>query len=243
MGDFRIYDRLIEEIPEDIIIKKVSVGLTWTAVINSQDKMGIAMTTPVDSRPRTKMYYPGMKLKEAAELAKSWNFLEASIGMASINSYYNTIERMQSRNYEQKDTRFCTFDLDLKNKDICMVGHLRHNGEIFEGAKSLKILEMNNQQDDYPSSAAEYFIPECDVLIVTGSAFVNKTMPRLLELGKNAYTIVTGPSVPMTDKLMSEFSIQRVCGFIPDDTDVFWNFISAGCAKPPYEYGRRFCIE
>ena len=38
--------------------------------------------------------------------------------------------------------------------------------------------------------ASEYLLPEMDFGFITGSAFVNKTMPRLLELIKNAHTAV-----------------------------------------------------
>lgn len=163
--------------------------------------------------------------------------------MAAVNSYYNTVERMNESRWEQPDKRFCTFNLDIKDKTVGMVGHLRHNSELFKEAKELYILEMNPMEGDYPASACEELIPKCDIVVITGNAFTNKTMPRLLTLAEKAYTIVTGPSAPMSQELLDDFDIQRIAGFIPTEMDALWNFIAAGCNRPPYQYGKRFYIE
>jgi len=244
MSEFwKIYDELIEGISPEIRVEKVVSGHTWTAVMNDAGGFGMAMTTPGETRPRTNIDYQGMPVREVAMLVKSWNFPEASIGMAAINSFYNTKERMDAFGWEQKDSRFCSFELDLRDKVIGMVGHLKHKDELFAQAKQLYIMEMNAWDGDYPASACEALIPECNILMITGSAFINKTMPRLLDLAEKAFTIVTGPSAPMAPQLVEKFDIQRVAGFIPSDKQLLWQFVSAGCFKAPYEYGMRFYID
>lgn len=244
MTDFwKIYDVLIDGIDPSVRVDKVISGHTWTAVMNDAGGFGMAMTTPGETRPRTRIDYQGMPVRAVADLVKSWNFLEASIGMAAINSFYNTKERMDTFGWEQPDTRFCSFDLDMKGKTIGMVGHLKHKEDTFEETKQIYILEMNAWDGDYPASACEVLIPECDIVMITGSALINKTLPRLLELSQKAFTILTGPSTPMAPQLVEAFDIQRVAGFIPADADQLWQFVSAGCCKAPYEYGMRFYID
>lgn len=242
-GFWKLYDELIEGTDPEIRVDEVICGQTWTALKNDAGGVGISMTTPGETRPRTGIDYKGMRLREAAELLKSWNFLEASIGMAAVNSFYNTEERLENSGWEQRDRRFCTFDLSLGGKTVGMVGHLRHNGEIFKDVSRLYIMEMNPLEGDYPASACEELIPECDIVLITGSAFTNKTLPRLLELAKKAFTIITGPSTPMSEAFLREFDVQRMAGFIPTEKDLLWKLVAAGCNKPPYEYGKRFYID
>lgn len=243
MGHWDIYDELIRGIDKTITISSVVCGHTWTVVRNDAGNLGMAMTTPGETRNRTKTEYTGVPLFQVAECVKSWNLPEAGIGMAAINSYYNTAERLIKMHAEQKDDSYCTFGLDLKGKDVVMVGHMRYDQKLFSETSSLSIIEMNPQDGDFPSGAAEYLIPNCDILLVTGSAFINKTMPRILELGENAYTVLTGPSVPMSEALIKNHNIQRLTGFIPGDNDMIQEFVSAGCFKSPYGMGRRFCLE
>lgn len=242
MEKWELYDMLIDGMDPSVKCVSVIVGQTWTEVLSDAGESGLAMTTPQDTRPRTRIDYNGMPLRELAELCKSWNFMEAGIGMAAINAFYNTKERMDRNGWEQKDARFCTGELDLTGKNVGMVGHLRHSGEEFRTVKNLFIMEMHPQEGDYPSSACEFLIPECDVVVITGSAFTNKTMPRLLELSENARVIVTGPSTPMAPVLLKEFPIDKLCGFIPGDKKLLHQYVSAGCISSPYRLGYRFSI-
>jgi uncharacterized protein (DUF4213/DUF364 family) len=68
-------------------------------------------------------------------------------------------------------------------------------------ARELYVLELNQSLLDLkrgiiPDTAADYVIPDCDLLVITGSAIVNKSIERLLSLARQskAYTIILGPS-------------------------------------------------
>lgn len=237
-----LYDSLIDPIPAEIEVLDVVCGLTWTAVRNSKGDIGLALTTNLQTRPLISREYIGLPLRTVAGFVKSWNLLEAGIGMAAINSYYNTTARLIELNSFQNDTRFCTFDIPIKDKNIAMIGHLRYPEELFSEAKSFYILERNPGTGDYPDSACEYYLPDCDLVIITGSAFVNKTMPRLLQLALRADIIITGPSTPMAPQLL-EFGVRRVAGLVVTDTDGVWKFACEGLYNPPYYYGQRFYLE
>ena len=55
-----------------------------------------------------------------------------------------------------------------------------------------------------------------DMVFITGCTVGNKTLPRLLRLAKDAYTVVTGPSTPMTEALFG-FGADALCGFCATD--------------------------
>jgi uncharacterized protein (DUF4213/DUF364 family) len=69
-----------------------------------------------------------------------------------------------------------------------------------------------------PDSAAEFCLPLCDLVIITGSAAINKTLPRLLELSRHAQVIMTGPSVSCCPPLL-DLGIDRLHGRIITQKD------------------------
>lgn len=239
---WKLYDELIADIPEGIKVSRVIIGKTWTAVLSSEGSVGLAMTTPVETLGRSSENLEGMSLKSVGEKVKSWNFIEAGIGMAAINAWYNSRRRLEEFGYAQGDSRFCTYDIPYEGKKLCMVGALRYPKGMFDSAESLVVLERNIVEGTYPDSACEYFIPDCDVAIITGSAFINKTMPRLLELGKKADIIITGPSAPMTEGLLSR-GVRRVAGLVITDVEGCLDFVASGEFGTPYKFGERYIVE
>lgn len=239
---WELYDRLIENIPSDIKLKSVVVGLTWTAVESSENSLGLAMTTDIQTVPIGTLPKNGMALKDVAVMVKSWNFIEAGIGMAAINSWYNSPSRLNSLSSHQADKRFCTFDMEIENKIVTMIGHMRYPQGIFDRAKSFDILERSPESGDIPDSACEYLLPQSDIVIITGSAFVNKTMPRLLQLAKCAKVIITGPSTPMAKELF-DFGAQRVAGLVVTQTEQMCEYAKSGIFGPPYALGERYFLD
>ncbi len=214
---WEIYDQLIEGIPEGLPVTSCVSGSNWT-MIRSGDRCGTAMTVlghnaidrlPVDLDQAT--------LKEVAGLAKSWNFRLAAIGMAAINAWYNTMENAVALGHvEEKDEHgknaFDYMVESLEGKKVVMIGHFPNIERLTEGKAELKILERSPSGDDYPDSACEYLLPESDAVIITGSAFTNKTMPRLLELSKNAMTCIVGPTTPVSS-ILFDYGVNLISGF------------------------------
>jgi len=77
-------------------------------------------------------------------------------------------------------------------------------GPMRERAGSLRIFERktNPALDILPDTEAGAYLPDCDVVILTASALLNRTMDRLLELCGNAREIaVLGPSAPLVPEV------------------------------------------
>ena len=90
-----IYDEVIEAIPRTVTVTAGGVGLRWCRVISSEGGLGIAYTMPERSRPAlfAGSTLVGAPLREVASLVKSWNFVEAGIGMAAVNAWYSAPDR------------------------------------------------------------------------------------------------------------------------------------------------------
>lgn len=184
----------------------------------------------------------GMTLRDAALLVKAWDFTEASIGMAAINAYYNTKRRIEELDLYQKQEGHSTFGMDVAGKNIVMIGALKSRSVLEAAGAHVTVLEREDKPNTLPDTAAEYVIPGCDILVITASAFINKTIPRLLELGSGAQIVVTGPSAPMSPNLL-EFGIRRVTGLVITDTIGAPDFVARGGKQQPYILGEKFCIE
>lgn len=242
MNDFfELYDALIEGISSEAVVTNTLMGACWTAV-ETADHFGMAMTTPVATAPPLfSGEYPGMALKALAQASKSWNLTEAGFGMAAINAYYNTPAHMQALGAYEPFDNYCTDGVDLSGKHIGVVGHLNMPQSVYEQAASVRILERNPRPGDYPDSACDWLIPQCDIVIMTASTLVNKTLPHLLELSANAYTILAGPSCPMCPRLLT-FGIDRIAGLVITDTKGMKEKIQKDISGPPYPLGKPFLL-
>ena len=238
---FELYDILLHGIDTDAAVTSSLMGQCWTAV-ETQTHFGMAMTTPVNTAPRMLVSdYHGMSLKELAAAAKSWNLTEAGFGMAAINAFYNTPEKLEQLDAYEPFDNYCTDGVDLKGKRIGVIGHLNMPSSVYDQAKEVLILERNPRPGDYPDSACDFLLPQCDVVIMTASTLVNKTLPHLLDLCKNAYTILAGPSCPMCPKLL-ELGIDRIAGLVITDTCGMKNKIIREIPGPPYPMGKPFLL-
>ena len=183
----------------------------------------------------------GLSLREAAGAAKSWNFKEAGLGMAAVNAWYNTEENIRRLGASEPFENYCTRGIDFKGKKVAAVGNLKSIYRFAPDAEEVFILERMNDRGTYPDSACDFILPQCDVVLITGSALVNKTLPHLLELCRDAYTILTGPSVPLCPALF-DYGVDRLAGMALTDPEPLFSEISSGQSGNPYKYGKTFML-
>ena len=196
------YDILLQGIDSRCTVSRLVHGVSWTAAVLSDGSCGVAMHTTGDTVPRMYDTLIGLPLKEAAE--------EASEALAAVNAFYNRPDCA----FLQPEAK--TLDgVDLAGKRVGMIGHMighsNITAELLAPAAKLWIMDREEKPGAYPDSAAEFFLPVCDVVIITGSAAINKTLPRLLELSREAQVILTGPSVSCCPAL-TELGIDRLNG-------------------------------
>lgn len=217
-----LYDRLIDSVPEDVYIDEVTVGANWV-LVRAGNLLGTAMYVPADSIPPT---HPGdwteLSLKAAAEKLKSWNLGEASLGAAALNAYCNNrlqvfqaVKTHSNAGLCCRDNAFRTHLEAVRGRKVAVIGHFP-NLEPFAEAAQLTILERNPLPGDYPDSACEYLLPLQDFVFITGSALINKTLPRLLALSQNAYTVLVGPTTPLSP-ILFEFGADELDGMLLED--------------------------
>lgn len=210
MADTLYYEILREGLPGNLSVRSIVRGVSWTAAVLSDGSTGVAMHTPGETVPRMFDSLIGLPLKEAGRAMLSWNMEEASEAFAAVNAFYNRPDC----SYVDPDSK--TLDgFDLRGRTVGMVGkmigHSNMTAEDFACAKQFYVMDREEKPGALPDSASEYYLPLCDLVIITGSAAINKTMPRLLELSRNAQVILAGPSVSCCPALL-QLGIDRMHG-------------------------------
>ena len=241
---WEIYDRLIEQIDPSVRVSAYGRAGKWTFVENSEAGAGMAFHMPVESVPRSLPEdVTGLSLREVAAFAKSWNFAEAAIGMAALNSWYALPSRAEAAGFEPCEVNnwqnlFDPWAKETAGKRVAVIGHFSFAPAALPAVSELIVLERNTLPGDLPDSAAEYVLPTCDYVFITGSAFVNKTMPRLLELSRGARTIIVGPSSPAAP-MLAEYGMDSLTTFSVTDVASFQPALSGHLLGGMYEAGRR----
>ena len=204
------YEILQAGLPEELTVERLIHGISWTAAVLNDGRTGVAMHTAGETVPRVFDTLIGLPLSKVGKALLSWNMEEASEAFAAVNAFYNTPEC----GHIQPEAK--TLDgIELAGRTVGMIGHMIGHGnmtwEDFVCAKKFTIMDREEKPGALPDSACEYVLPECDLVIITGSAAINKTLPRLLELSRNAEVILTGPTVTCCPELLS-LGINRLSG-------------------------------
>ena len=91
-------------------------------------------------------------------------------------------------------------------------------------------------EGDFPDPACEYILENQDFLFITGVTIINKTLPRLLELGHNARIVLVGPSVPLSP-FWFEKGISSLAGTMVTDAAKIWRHVAEGGDKSIFKEG------
>jgi uncharacterized protein (DUF4213/DUF364 family) len=143
---------------------------------------------------------------ELARYALSADTLEASVGLATINSLLKPGEASAPQRSAQ----------DLlaergRGKDLAIVGHFPFADRLRSVARNLWVIERRPWPGDLPEAQAADVLPRCDVVCITGTTLANRTLQGLLQMCPKAFVVLAGPTAPLTPVLF-EFGIQAICG-------------------------------
>lgn len=238
---WKIYDDLIAAVPNDCVASGILAGLGWFLVRSAG--VGISMR-PREGEPEIPQAgnLAGKKTRELAAWLKSWNPNEAAIGLAALNSYFNAprvVEGACGHLLERSSNQSIFLSLleELRGKRVAVVGHFRGLEHVASVCR-LTVLERHPGPGDLPDPACEYILPESEVVIITATTLINKTLPRLLELSRNARVVLAGPSAPLSPILL-EYGIDRIGGLIVEDEDWVRRLVSEGGHHRVFDYGSR----
>lgn len=222
-SEWKLYQDLISGIPEDIGIKDFCIGNHWV-FMEAECGFGMSMLTSGGAGTYALGAQPlHMTLRDAACLTTSWNFMEASVGVAALNAWYSYGSRVEEAGMiiETKGSNDA-FDLYKRictGKKVTVVGHFPLVERLADNCQ-LTVLEREPQPGDTPDPACEYLLPHQDIDFITGITLTNKTITRLLQLGKSAGSsiIMVGPSV-VPASVFYDYGVDCMAGSLISDPE------------------------
>ncbi len=219
----KLIEDLLNSVREfDCPVKRVCVGLHWTVVESRYTGMAHTYKTAGKVEIESSGELIGRSAIDLARRIRSREPLEATLGVAALNSLIRCEGRRGNVLADVLET--------VPGKTITVVGRFPLNDQIARAAGRAYFLEMEPQRGELPSGAAEEVIPVSDIVLITATALINKTLPRLLDLSTDARTIVLGPSTPMNDVLF-EYGADTLAGVRVADTDALINSVMQGVKK------------
>lgn len=223
----KIIDDLLSTLNDEATVKDIRQGPFQTAVMTRH--CGLA-STPHDPGP----HYEHTPVKDAgrllekdavklAHLANSSSLMEAAIGMATINSLIEV------------DKKRCVVlnagDLLARKGEgrrVAIVGHFPFVPRLRKVVKELWVIEKNPQEDDINETEAENLMPRADVVGITGTAFTNHTIERLLGFcNPHTYVVILGGTAPLSP-ILFDYGIDAVSGTKVIDSEMVLRCVSQG---------------
>ena len=183
-------------------MRSVLVGAHWTVVCSRHCGMAATLMSNLPHGQGAVRDVGRLHTKtmlELAEYALSDNLLEASIGVAAINSLLDVDE--------SQAVEINAVDVLIEHgygKNVALIGHFPFIPKLRPVVGQLWVIEQHPVEGDYPAEAADDLIPQANIVAITSSALINHTLDGLLALCRpDALVMTLGPSTPLSPVLFN----------------------------------------
>jgi uncharacterized protein (DUF4213/DUF364 family) len=222
----KLISDLINSLNKDAPVKRIIVGAHWTAI--QSYSCGMASTTLSD-KPHGEGSIKNagilhqMSAKTLACYAQSDNALEASIGLASINS----LIKIPTKDLISANA----FDMIAekgRNKNIAIFGHFPKIEQLRTTAQSVRVFELTPGEDELGLEKIPEILPNAEVVAITANTIINHTLDMILaHLKSGCFAIMVGPSTPLSPVLF-DYGFSMLAGIKVVDPELIFQFISQG---------------
>mgnify|MGYP000280102772 CR=1 FL=1 len=212
-------------------IEDIRVGIGYIVVLLNDGSCGTSFTFRGELGPKCGQLDEagnliGKKANELIEWAMDINLIKAGIGVAVINA----VLQKYVKDYKQEDAIEV---IDIKEGDtLGMIGYYKPVLEAKkELAKNIYIFERNITDHDllYPDWSEDIYLPKCDVVIISGTTLINKTIDHILEKCENAHEIaVIGPTTSPCPEVFKKHGVTLLASSLVKDSKKVLNIASQG---------------
>jgi len=216
----------IEESTQDVLVKEVRIGPFWTGVWSKYGGLASTTFTHKPEMPPPIREAGNLTRKSILELcdyANSDCLLQASVGMAAINSALE-VDLNKCQNINAAEVLYEKGE----DKKVVVVGHFPFVNKLRKLTKKLWVVERKPQSGDIPASEAKRVIPQADVIAITGTALINGTMGELLSwCPKKSIVMVLGATTPLSP-VWFDYGVDLVSGTRVIDPKLILRLVSEG---------------
>lgn len=219
----------------------IRIGLGTTAALLDDGSCGLSFTMSADTGGHCHVLdeagsLAGRLARDIAEWAMEPNAIKASVGIAVLNALLSPVAPGFSRENAMDA-------IDIRPGDtLGMVGNFepvvrKHGHRIGK----LYIFDRTpSAQGVYPDWAEDIYLPRCDVVVITGTTLINKTIDHVLSLCTGVREIVLmGASTCLCPEVFKAHGVHMIAGTRVTDSARVLQVVSEGGGTP----GIRSCTE
>ncbi len=220
-----ILNRILSTIEKDAPVDDVIRGIYWTVVVSRFCGLSSTMLRDCahDHEDTEPALLTGRTAADLGRLSLSKDIGKASLGLAAINSL---IPVDLSRCTEVNAGHIMMEKGRAKN--VSIIGHFPFVDDLRGVTKNLWVIEKWQKPGDYPAEDAQQYLPQSDVIAISSTTLINHTLEGLLLLCPNeSFTMLLGPTTPMTDALF-DYGIDMISGSLVIDRPLAMTCVKEG---------------
>ena len=224
-----ILQAIIDNIRADAPVREIRKGIHWTAVVSKHCGLSSTMIRDYCCDDEGENDFQSMLSKltalEIARYALSDDISKASLGLAAVNSL---IDIDQGKCVELNAGGLIAENAEGKN--VSVIGHFPFVDELRPIARNLWVMELHPRPEDHLAEEAEKFLPQSDIVAISGTTLINHTLPGLLRLCTNtSVKMLLGPTTPVSEVLF-DYGLDVVSGSMVTDEALVLRHISEGAS-------------
>jgi uncharacterized protein (DUF4213/DUF364 family) len=217
---------ILKSIKEDAPVQEVRRGIYWTAVVSR--RCGLASTTAMGccnngATGGMEGSFADMTALELAHYCLDDDTAKASLGLAAVNSLLD----VSPDSYTDADGLQIVKEM-CKGKKVSVIGHFPFLDDIAREAGNLWVIEKQPRPGDYPEERGKDFLPQSDIVVISSTTLINKTLPGILRLCREgSVKMLLGPTTPLAEVLF-ECGIDILAGSVVTEKEVVLRSVSEG---------------
>jgi hypothetical protein len=232
------------EAGRDASLEALRIGHYWSVV---QTSVGAGMASTLRSESHLHGSYPianagNLLTRSPLDLARrlrSASAPESSLGLAAANALMGPpAGRLTEHNAA------AILGEKGQGKRVAMIGHFPFTGQLDERCGELWVFERGEAraEDDLGPEMLEELLPQADVVGITSTTIVNRTLPDILDLIRpDAFVLMLGPSTPLTPNFF-RLGVDLLCGTIIVDPERVLRAVEQGAVTNQINGVRRVCL-
>ncbi len=230
----RRLQELLWPIAEQAEVADIRIGTHWTVAalkLGGRLRGGIASTLGADGEHHWGGEPPVRQAGHLFELkATDWlafldspSLAERSIGLATVNALLEVdLAACREVNAEQ-----VIMERGAGRK-VAFIGHFPFVERVRARAAVTWVFELNPREGDLPAERAPEFLPQADVIAITGTTLLNDTFEAIMRYrSPEAYVLLLGGTAPLTPVLF-DYGVDLIAGTYLEDPQAALLCVSQG---------------
>ncbi len=224
-----LFEKISRSLISDSIVQEVIIGIRTTMVAGSGAGLSSTFRSPACPASHEGLTdagkLTGKPVQMLLEKYRHGDLTERSVAVAALNAMLD----------QESSDQYCTvnaFDIIRKKaagRRIAVVGRFPFAEKLTSIASDVSIIQESPENGKKGVEQAEAIFPNVDVAAITGSALINGTLGRLLEIAEGRYVIVLGASTPMSAVLF-QHGVDALCGTVVEDAARVRDYVLQGAS-------------